>query len=603
MMQTDIFKVMADEYLKGVTEPEVKKPTPQGLGARSSLSMKNPEADANIIEPIKLGGAVDTVAKYYNKIIAEQIKDTKGNVSTEKGVEYKPVSYSPTLDGAQDLAAAGYDFDMVLRDSAKSGKLSSATPPRNVKSDILSKIEFELSTEIAAARKKTKLDPYIDVTNRVQDSEGNIVRDKKSKQYRDEYYLDTGILLEEGGEPLDSSTREKLARQAIIDAKEKVKSAEDEYFLDTGKVYEPDVQFGVVSGGEFTEANERDAPEFEPGDAPEGLGLGSRRTAPRPFTALEIEQAAEVGVTISNKNGLPADENGDIVKTNAVTDFFNNLFSNPLKVYTKEYADVYLKEHEGVVEHDSLEDDTTTAAFGVKFSKGLKRKDYKSDAEFAAAVALKHKDIVKAKFKDKEWEALPDSVKYALVDLNFNVGKIGTTADKTTTEDMLLNTLSFVGMTTEDGTSASLIALAKRRAWNWNKASAETGLKEIAKIEQKQTANGGTEIKYLDAQGNIIKTVTNGRKPVKLNTDGTYTTITAMREVELKTNATDDDTVVAETTTNVEVQSGDTMSAIAAKNSLTLKELLAANPAITDASKIKVGQSIKIPTADLGVAV
>ena len=298
------------------------------------------------------------------------------------------------------------------------------------------------------------------------------------------------------------------------------------------------------------------------------IGLMSQKTAPRPFTALEIEQAAEMGVIISNQNGLPADENGDILKTNAVTDFFSNLFSNPLKVYTKEYADVYLKEHEGVVEHDSLEDDTTTAAFGVKFSKGLKRKDYKSDAEFAAAVALKHKDIVKDKFKDKEWEALPDSVKYALVDLNFNVGKIGTTADKTTTEDMLLNTLSFVGMTTEDGTSASLIALAKRRAWNWNKASAETGLKEIAKIEQKQTANGGTEIKYLDAQGNIIRTVTNGRKPVKLNTDGTYTTITAMREVELKTNATDDDTVVAETTTNVEVQSGDTMSAIAAKNSL-----------------------------------
>jgi len=286
-MQTDIFKVMADEYLKGVTEPEVKKPTPQGLGARSSLSMKNPEADANTVDPIKMGSAVDTVAKYYNKIIAEQIKDTKGNVSTEKGVEYKPVSYSPTLDGAQDLAAAGYDFDMVLRDSARTGKLSSATPPRNVKSDILSKIEFELSTEIAAARKKTKLDPYIDVTNRVQDSEGNIVRDKKSKQYRDEYYLDTGILLEEGGEPLDSSTREKLARQAIIDAKEKVKSAEDEYFLDTGNVYEP-IEFKPGDVPDF----ELDAPEFEPGDvpevernlagpdfeldAPEGLGLGSK---------------------------------------------------------------------------------------------------------------------------------------------------------------------------------------------------------------------------------------------------------------------------------------------------------------------------------------
>ena len=264
MMQTDIFKVMADEYLKGVTEPEVTKPTPQGLGARSSLSMKNPEADANTIEPIKMGSAVDTVAKYYNKIIAEQIKDNRGNVSTEKGVEYTPVSYSLALDGAQDLAAAGYDFDKVLRDSAKSGKLSSASPPRNVKSDILSKIEYELSTEIAASQKRTKLDPYIDVTNRVQDSEGNIVRDKKSKQYNDEYYLDTGILLEEGSEPIGSLTRKERARQAIIDAKEKVKSAEDEYFLETSEIYDPE-EF------KLGDAPESRATEFKPGDVPESI--------------------------------------------------------------------------------------------------------------------------------------------------------------------------------------------------------------------------------------------------------------------------------------------------------------------------------------------
>jgi len=154
MIQTDIFKIMADEYLTGVTEPVVKKTMPQGLGARSSMSIKNDAAEANKIEPIKMGGAVDTIAKYYNKIIAEQIKDSRGNVSTDKGAEYTPVSYSAILDGAQDVSSAGYDFDKVLRDSARTGKLSSATPPRNLKSDILTKIEYNLSTEIEARNAK-----------------------------------------------------------------------------------------------------------------------------------------------------------------------------------------------------------------------------------------------------------------------------------------------------------------------------------------------------------------------------------------------------------------------------------------------------------------
>ena len=204
-----------------------------------------------------------------------------------------------------------------------------------------------------------------------------------------------------------------------------------------------------------------------------------------------------------------------------------------LKLYTDDYASVYLKEHEGLVAHKSLEGGKDTAALGVKFPLGLKRKDYNSDESFAAAVALKHKDKAKAKFTDADWVTLPQSVKFALTDLNFNVGTIGSTADKTTIVDQMKNTLEFIGMTTKAGDKASLIALAKRRAWNWNKSSADIKQDKIVKIKQIPTTTGGTTFEYLDANGDVIYSTTSTRTPVKLNKKGVATTLTKTREVTL----------------------------------------------------------------------
>ena len=204
-----------------------------------------------------------------------------------------------------------------------------------------------------------------------------------------------------------------------------------------------------------------------------------------------------------------------------------------LQLYTDDYASVYLKEHEGLVAHKSLEGGKDTAALGVKFPLGLNRKDYNSDESFAAAVALKHKDKAKAKFTDANWAALPQSVKFALTDLNFNVGTIGTTADKTTVVDQMKNTLAFIGMTTKAGDKASLIALAKRRAWNWNESSGDIKQEKITKIKQIPTATGGTTFEYLDANANVIYSTTTTRTPVKLDSKGVATTLTKTREVTL----------------------------------------------------------------------
>lgn len=204
-----------------------------------------------------------------------------------------------------------------------------------------------------------------------------------------------------------------------------------------------------------------------------------------------------------------------------------------LQKYTTDYAETYLTQHEGLKAHKSLEGGKDTAALGVKFSLGLKRKDYSSDAEFAAAVALKHRDKAKAKFKEADWEALPDSVKYAIVDLNYNTGTIGSTANKDSTVNMMKNTLDFIGMTTKAGDKASLVSLAKRRAWNWNKAADDIGESKITKIKQIPTDSGGTTFEYLDKDGNVVHSLTTSRKPVKLSSDGTATTLTETREITL----------------------------------------------------------------------
>jgi LysM repeat protein len=47
------------------------------------------------------------------------------------------------------------------------------------------------------------------------------------------------------------------------------------------------------------------------------------------------------------------------------------------------------------------------------------------------------------------------------------------------------------------------------------------------------------------------------------------------------------------------IKSGDTLSQIAKKNGMSLKALLGANPGIKNANKIRVGQSIKVPSTKM----
>jgi len=195
------------------------------------------------------------------------------------------------------------------------------------------------------------------------------------------------------------------------------------------------------------------------------------------------------------------------------------------KTYETDYVNAYLKHHEGTKAHKSLEGGKDTAAYGVKFSLGLDRDNYSSDAHFAAAVALKHKDKVVSSLGKDKFESLPKSVQYGLVDLNFNAGTIGKTAAKPDAKSMMENTLLYTGMKTKSGTRATVMSLAKRRAYNWNKAASDMGVQKIKKIKLTPQSSGA-RYTYEDAKGNVIKTFTTTRTPVKLKSSGAATALT-----------------------------------------------------------------------------
>jgi hypothetical protein len=199
------------------------------------------------------------------------------------------------------------------------------------------------------------------------------------------------------------------------------------------------------------------------------------------------------------------------------------------------FADTILRRFEGTEAHGSLEGGRDTAAFGVKFSRGLNREDYNSDLDFAAAVAQEHYNDVASSFSSegRDLTSLPVSVQNALVDLNYNTGTIGSTAQKDSPEDMMRNTLDFIGVTTNDGTRGSLIALAKRRAENWNAAAGDIGAARISSVEQVPTSNGGTTFRYLDADGNAVHTTNTSRQPITFTGGTSYRVNTETRRVEI----------------------------------------------------------------------
>lgn len=144
----NIFKDMLDSF-SSPSEPVKVEPKSKGLGAKSTFG----EAFAAARKEQGGGGGVfdykgksyttniageNPVAKLYKAIVTEQNRDDKGNTPT---VPTTSVAYSPASDDARDIANQGYYPDKIIRDSMRSGKLSSSTPRRDVTTEALDDIE------------------------------------------------------------------------------------------------------------------------------------------------------------------------------------------------------------------------------------------------------------------------------------------------------------------------------------------------------------------------------------------------------------------------------------------------------------------------------
>lgn len=247
----------------------------------------------------------------------------------------------------------------------------------------------------------------------------------------------------------------------------------------------------------------------------ETLGVDQTRQALGEPDPVNVEGSTRGPVPVTQQQEMPTQE--------ASTEWNATTFTRDI-----------LGRFEGTEAHASNEGGPDTAAYGVKYSLGLNRDDYESDLAFAAAVAQKHYDMAASTFSSagRNLSELPSSVQNAIVDIHYNNGTIGSTAEKDTPVDMMRNTLDFIGATTADGTRGSLIALARRRAENWNNAANDLGVSRISSIEQIPT-DGGTEFRYLDADGNVVHRTTTSRTPITFTGGTSYRVNTETRRVEL----------------------------------------------------------------------
>ena len=239
----NIFKDMLDSF-SSPSEPVKVEPKSKGLGAKASMFIEDPGIEAEKAEKNKkaTGSSTATVAKMYRDVVTEQNKDDTGNTPT---VSTTSVAYSPASDDARDIANQGYYPDKIIRDSMRSGKLSSATPRRDVTTEALDDIETMIEKYRSKATKVYKaptpkvtvtyLDDYVDETERATTTED----EPASLSFYERYIAPSKTGL--GVDPL------RLAGPPII--LDDVNEIKDAQTLLTNLGYKPNGIDGEIGGG------------------------------------------------------------------------------------------------------------------------------------------------------------------------------------------------------------------------------------------------------------------------------------------------------------------------------------------------------------------
>ena len=160
---------------------------------------------------------------------------------------------------------------------------------------------------------------------------------------------------------------------------------------------------------------------------------------------------------------------------------------------------------EGTKAHKSLEGGKATGAFGIKFTKGLTKAKGEDDRSFAKRVVQVHEGEVVKKVGQAQWDAIPKTVKTAVMDLKYNFG-IGSGvangikggSDAKSIRTIMENTLDTAGSKmTSSNTKIAVPGLAKRRAEKWNLVYPN---EKITKVELRRIGKS-TKVAYLNSKG------------------------------------------------------------------------------------------------------
>lgn len=321
------------------------------------------------------------------------------------------------------------------------------------------------------------------------------------------------------------------------------------------------------------------------------------------------------------------------------------------------YVENFLSNKEGTVPHVDT-GGNPTAAYGVFDSLGLNRDDYSSDKDFAKAVVQLHINDLRSGPRAKvfDFDALPDSMKYVALDLNYNAGDILKKAPsfakelgKENYQAALKQSLDVLqGYDPSINRQAIISGLAKRRAAMYNNAAQELGIPKINNVELSDAGSNRVKIDYNNEGGGDVFTFSTSSTPLHSQSKfGTYRPI----EDDLITGDTvQPDTEPPDTVNNTvdpavktpetslferatqaagefitedvpemaygagraiseavkenvgeplfgykeEVEEGDTLTKIAREQGLTLDELLEMNPQIENPDVIQKGEEVKV---------
>lgn len=167
--------------------------------------------------------------------------------------------------------------------------------------------------------------------------------------------------------------------------------------------------------------------------------------------------------------------------------------------YEDYFVDEILSRNEGRESHVSIEDYSTTGAFGIK-NRPKKYKELPA-REAARLMTLDKRKEIQSQIGLRNWERMPASVQIATQDFHWNTGSLFNKFKKNLIkgdyENALYETFDAVSASDkETGKKGVLRGLANRRAKMFNRYAIPNRLPVVTDFEFSKNKDGGTNITY-----------------------------------------------------------------------------------------------------------